>query len=141
MATSVWLLARPLSAANLFPPFESTSNGKYHLCHWGVLITDISIPDMNVLLSRTKQDGRRDTTKLGVLYELLRFEGNQNIVNIARPFTALTVREQWRTFSSVYIGKTKLTQEKIEQEGSSSIANRTNGSNKDNSWSSQLSSL
>jgi hypothetical protein len=117
MARFVWLFTRPLSAADVVPLLESVSNGKSHLCHWGVLVTDITKPDLNALLLRNKQVTGIEKTELGIMYELFRLETTQNVVNITRPFTVSTLRALWHVYSAMYIGATEMPHNAIEREG------------------------
>jgi hypothetical protein len=113
---SVWLFTRPLSYASLFPPMELTSDGSDSLRHWGVVVTELTLIDVQVILQRTKGDMEDDDTSLGTLYELRRDEKVNN-VNIVRPFKIATVRREWRAFSCQHIGQTKMTHDMIEHEG------------------------
>jgi hypothetical protein len=117
---SVWIFARPLSGASIFPgPATATSSqGKFHLCHWGILVTDLSIVDVKALTLRSKQgSGTTDNTPLGTLWELIRTLENQSTVNMSQPFRVSMLKEQWITFSAKHIGSTKLTDEQVQNEG------------------------
>src|SRR5271170_7337812 len=83
----VWILARPLSLATWFPPFVETSNTKFHLCHWGVLITanTITITDVTATLRRECIASKTHGMFLGPLYELKRI-GASNTVNKCASF-------------------------------------------------------
>jgi hypothetical protein len=86
MVYSVWLFTRPLSFAMLLPPLASTSDGKAHLGHWGVLVNKMTLMDLQVILSRQSNYGANDNTELGVMYELHRQENNINTVSINHKF-------------------------------------------------------
>ena len=113
---SVWLFTRPLSYASLFPPLELTSNGSHSLRHWGVVVTELTLVDVQVILQRKRGARDDDETSLGTLYELLRDEKVNN-VNIVRPFKVAALKREWRAFSCQHIGLTNMTHEMIELEG------------------------
>src|SRR5271169_597673 len=51
MVHTVWLFTRPLS---FFPPFGITSEGKPALRHWGVLVSELTLLDVQVIMQRTR---------------------------------------------------------------------------------------
>jgi hypothetical protein len=114
---SVWLFTRPLSWAVTFPPLASTSDGKDHLRHWGVLVNEMSLIDAQAILLRTKEYGANDNTELGTMYKLFRDEGDRNNVNITQQFGMATIRKEWQMFSVQYVGGTAMTHAMIKQEG------------------------
>src|SRR5437868_4279951 len=111
---SVWIITRPLSMANFLPPLAWTSDGIDYLRHWGVFITDNTFLDIEVILQRTRAWGNNEID-LGTLYELRR-DLTVNNVNVIRPFTLAVIRQQWRAFSTQYIGKTEMSHGEIELE-------------------------
>lgn len=112
MVYTVWLFTRPLS---LFPQFGITTDGKPALRHWGVLISELTLLDVQVIMQRTRGSLEEDTT-LGTMYELFQEEGYGN-VNIIRPFGISIIRKEWHSFSSQYIGTTDMTLQMIDHEG------------------------
>ena len=114
---SIWLITRSLYYAKDFPPLEFTSNGRDHLRHWGVIVSELSIIDIQVIMQRSRGNWGTELTSLGTLYELFRDGSQQNTVNVIRPFHMGMIREDWRGFSSQYIGLSDMTHEMIEQEG------------------------
>src|SRR5579859_6096369 len=42
----VWILARPLSVTQIITPLGMASKGKFYLCHWDVLVSDLSVMDV-----------------------------------------------------------------------------------------------
>ena len=107
----VWIFARPLFRESIFSSFAGAkSNGKFHLCHWGVLVTP-SAMDVKEL-----RQGTDLNTELGVMWELLP-ANHQNHVYKYQPFKASNLREEWRIFSAEYTGMTALMDEQIDQEG------------------------
>lgn len=119
MPQFVWLFARPLSLANLFSPFELTSQGRYHLCHWGVLVSHRSVTEAKELLIRSGSEKNPDVVDsvLGIMWELNRMENDTNTVNTIRPFTVATVKDQWTIFSAEYLGETVMDYAQIQTEG------------------------
>jgi hypothetical protein len=111
---SVWIFARPLSLAGLFPPLGLVSHGKYHLCHWGVLVTERSIAELKTsFLGIEKSEKEEVVLVLGVMWELNRIEGNRTTVNCTRPFTISSVKEQWSLFSAEFLGETQMNDNEI----------------------------
>lgn len=99
-----------------FPPLAVTSQDKHHLCHWGVLVTEISLVDAHALMQRTIPTRGMDNIVLGKMYELWRDEYNKNNVH-AHGFDLKKLREQWSMFSTQYIGETNLDHQGIKKEG------------------------
>jgi hypothetical protein len=118
-ANYIWLFTRPLSGAILFPPLASSSEGKPHLRHWGVLCTRMTMADTNAPLQRTIHYSNRDTLSLGWMFELFQDEYSKNNVNIMREFNLEALKEHWPTFSAQYVGITEMTCEQIKFEGTS----------------------
>ena len=113
----IWLFARPLSHAQGIPALVSTSDGRFHFCHWGVLITELSIPDLNALLYRSRVGIGVEDDGLGVLYQLERTSGAAYAVTRSETFTASSVRTSWPNFSAKYIGGTGMLDDEISAEG------------------------
>lgn len=109
----VSLFTRPLSWAILFPSVAASSDGTNYLRHWGILISDINLPDLE---ARAKKFAANDNIVLGTMYELFR-QDNQNTVRITTEFGLDSLRKEWPMFSMAYIGRTSMTHEKIKQEG------------------------
>jgi hypothetical protein len=116
---SVWLLTRPLSYTIFFPPFGATSDGKHHLCHWGILVNEMSQVDAQAIWQRTRNYGASDKTELGTMYELFRDENDRNNVHITTPFQMANMKKEWPMFSMQYVGQTLMSYERIKQEGKS----------------------
>src|ERR1700728_3138042 len=92
---SVWIFTRPLSYATHFTPFALTSDGRDYLRHWGVLISEMTLLDAQVILFRKTEYRGNGGTELGTMYELLRDENNHNNVKITRPFELATIEKEW----------------------------------------------
>ena len=75
MPRNVWLFTRPL--AYPIPWMDVTSDGRPYLCHWGVLVSDLTIIDTKVIL-QTANKGNR-TVHLGTMYELMQTEGRSHV--------------------------------------------------------------
>ena len=116
---SVWIFARPLSFARKFVPFQFTSNGKYHLCHWGVLVSSLPVEEMkNILVEGGKTSTLQSFDyELGQMWELNRIERNTNTVNVTRPFKVSHIQADWRPFSAEYLGETPLGRAQIQHIG------------------------
>ena len=96
----------------------ATSHGYFHLCHWGVLITPLSIVDIKAIALR---DGRgwsdSSDLELGIMWELHRLPDGKNTVNKTNPFCLSTFKTQWPTCSGQFMGVTSDTIEEIQLEG------------------------
>lgn len=106
---SVWLLARPVP---ILPP------GIIGLCHWGVLVTELSSVDITVFMSSTRLGGSGvSDTVLGVLCDL-RTEGSLTRVRvqITNPFL-LSSAKVWKRGVVHFIGTTTLSDEQIRTIG------------------------
>jgi len=110
---SVWILARPVSGANWFPMLAKSSAGKFHLCHWAVLVSNLLIEEIKDGFMR-KRRSRFSNSKcnLGTLYELQRI-GDQNT--------------DWLTVSAEYVGMTPMTNHEISVQGEQYVANQCSG--------------
>jgi hypothetical protein len=113
---SVWLFIRPLSWSTIFPPLAVTSQDKHHLCHWGVLVTELSLVDAQALIQRNTTIRGTENIALGKMYELMRDEYNRNNAH-AHGFDLMKLKDQWSTFSAQYIGLTDLNHQRIKNEG------------------------
>lgn len=113
----VSLFTRPTSYANFFPSVASFSDGKDYIRHWGILVSQMTMTDLEVIFSRTREFGTNDNTLLGIMYELNRQENNKNTVSINTKFGMNSLRENWPMFSMEYVGKTEMTHEEIKQKG------------------------
>jgi hypothetical protein len=120
----VWLLARPLSGGSIFPGYSMawTSDGTLHLCHWGVLVTELNLVDAKALMHRNTPGGStKDDPELGALWELNRTPENRNTVNVSRPFKLSALKKQWTAVTGQHLGSTRFTHEEIQIEGKSSV--------------------
>src|SRR5271156_4411772 len=100
MQYSVWLFTRPLSYAAYFSSVEGTSEGRHHLRHWGILVTEMKLADTNAIILRSRQSGRQTSQSRGVMYELFREPNNLNNVKSTSPFQISTIMSEWPTFSA-----------------------------------------
>jgi len=124
---SVWILARPVSGANWFPMLAKSSAGKFHLCHWAVLVSNLLIEEIKDGFMR-KRRSRFSNSKcnLGTLYELQRI-GDQNTVNISLSFGIAQLDTDWLTVSAEYVGMTPMTNHEISVQGEQYVANQCSG--------------
>ena len=120
---NVWIFARPLSGYGIFPAsaMAATSDGQFHLCHWGVLVTPLSIGLIKAIILRDGQSTwpqlQASEQKLGVMWELHRLPDGKNTVNKTRPFRISTLRAQWHTYSGQYMGETSCGELSIHTKG------------------------
>ena len=76
----------------------------------------MSLLDLEVILSRTRELGTNDNTVLGTMYELRR-QDNKNTLSINTKFGMNSLRKEWPMFAMIYVGKTSMTYECIKEEG------------------------
>ena len=114
---NVWILARPLSGTKYLPILRKTSNTKFHLCHWAVLVSGVDVADVKAAMPRMASI-RMTTieTTLGTLYELDRVD-NFNTVHIFSNFGTKLLGENWNSVSCQYIGDTNLSDGEISSLG------------------------
>jgi hypothetical protein len=114
---SVWLLTRPLSFARSVPLLATSAEGTAYMCHWGVLVNDLSLVDGRAILARAQEYCGDNDTDLGTMYESFPYENSQNTVSVRRPFGIFVLRSEWLMFSAQYVGSTTMPHERIKEEG------------------------
>jgi hypothetical protein len=117
MGYSVWIFTRPLSHARTFPSLIKTSNERHYLCHWGMLVSEMSLLDAKAILTRTREYCAIDNTELGTMYDLFRDDDDRNNVHICREFSVVNLRQEWKWFSAQYVGHTDMTADELKNEG------------------------
>ena len=114
---SVWILAKPLSYALRIRPFAYSSKGKYHLNHWGVLVTHLPDNELRPILSSdSEQLSRNPETALGFLLELHQDENGMIIIDTTNPLLPKNLRDRPMVSASV-VGETSRSNEEIETRG------------------------
>jgi hypothetical protein len=117
MKYSVWLFTRPIDYAMSFPSIAISSDGKDYLCHWGVLVNEMNMMDVEVIISRVRNYGANDNTDLGIMYELHRNEGNKNDLIITPKIGINSIKKKWPMFSIQYVGESTMTYDVIKEIG------------------------
>jgi hypothetical protein len=118
----VWLFARPLSLFQPFGSLDSLSEGKFHLQHWGVLVTELdesSFKDLTTEAQNITDDF--DNLVLGIMFEVMPGPHKANIGHVRSHFTCSMAREQWASFSTDHVGMTVMTDENIRLEGTQEL--------------------
>jgi len=114
---TVWLFARPLRSSF----FDWLSRGDLVLCHWGLLVSDISRADIMALaLQRVRStEGNRalPQVSLGRMYELCRASDGKNSVMITCPRRLSTLRDSWSSFVYQFVSTTSLKYAEIDSYG------------------------
>jgi hypothetical protein len=110
---SVYIIARPTTIAG---HLSSLSQGKFPLCHWGLLVSTHSESDLQTRC--TMLNLVDDTTALegwGTLFELIRTEaGNKPQIKEFGPGDLL---REWGHACIAYVGKTKSSDHSLSMEG------------------------
>lgn len=112
---SVFVVARPLTIAG---PFSFLSGGKVPLCHWGLLLTDLS-PSVLRLQWETFIE-TQNPSKLepwGTLFELCRLPGNRITHHMIENFTVKDWLASWGAISLVDVGETRVSNSALAREG------------------------
>ena len=118
MKYTVWLLTRPLSVEAFLAPLSGSSDGRDHLRHWGVLVSEMTLVDAQAIFTRTRGFWDNNDIELGTLYETFRDDqGFQNVHVRHGPLQMATIRNEWRALSFQLVGETDMTHEMIQQEG------------------------
>ena len=124
----VWILARPLSLTQWLPALADTSDGRFHLCHWAILLTDANIAIRDIKAGLTEDpilmSSSANQSILGTLYELHRI-GNSNTVNVISDFGPTHICNGWQRLSAMHIGMTSLKDAEISKKGDSQKLTRT----------------
>lgn len=112
---TVWLFARPLRSSF----FDWLSRGDLVLCHWGLLLSDISIVDLKISLQspqRARQPQKKSELMLGRMYELGRMsDGKIAVVSSQVRWPNLT--DDWPSFAYQIVSTTGLLDDEIESLG------------------------
>lgn len=115
---NVWLFARPLSGTRWLPTLAKSSDGKFHLCHWGVLVTNITAIDIRAIaLKEIRNFGSLENIILGTMYELKCIDNDKNSAHVQHDFGTSDLSLEWRSFSTEYIGDTEMSDIDISKEG------------------------
>jgi hypothetical protein len=118
---SVWIIARPLSKAFLFPPFAATSEGKFSLNHWGVLVTEFDVTAIRAILLRKEPHTRSlSNINLGALFELDQDRFGTTTARQTADFGTDDVSREWQRVCAAYMGVTHQSNGEIEIEGQGS---------------------
>jgi hypothetical protein len=124
----IYLLARPIQAAGVF---SILSHGKFPLCHWGVLLSELRDLEKDyyreysgsyLSISNRSVDWASRVTPLkwGSLFELCRDPlTNQNKAHVVYNFGHTHLQDDWKSFCLRKIGVTTYHDGEIFAEGSS----------------------
>ena len=113
---NVWLLARPTSHAVRFSYLAESSHGSFPLCHWGVLVTDLSLKTFPKVI-QSETSASQGSFLLGDLYELFQGERGNATANRTSPFLVNDLRRDWRMVSFKFVGTTLKTDTSIMAQG------------------------
>lgn len=111
---SVWVLAKPIDAAG---PFSFLSEGKWPLCHWGVLVSEYSTVDMRIMWLSRKEMHPGKTLSWGVLFELWRSPNHTNTPHMVTDFDKEYLVQYWPVSSITFVGETKCQDQQLLEEG------------------------
>jgi hypothetical protein len=112
----VYILGRPLWMANRLG-ISFISDGKFALCHWGLLVTPLDLNSMIDCLREFNNIKRSKHQNLGTLFELVR-EGRVNRWRTIQNFgEGDELHTDWTTMTIAYVGTTMLNDDVFEATG------------------------
>jgi hypothetical protein len=110
---TVWVLARPITAAN---NLGFLSEGKFPLCHWAILLSDMSALSFKVLWHSKHRTQSNNVWR--ILFELFRGEGDINMPHELQDFGAnKELIGTWKTVAATLIGTSPWTDDEISVQG------------------------
>lgn len=110
---SIWVLARPIKAAR---GFSFLSEGKFPICHWGLLASDLS--PLSFKLRWDSKERIESGADWGTLFELVRDENDKNTVHEVEHFGAnMEFVTEWKTVAIMFIGTTFLRDADLSAQG------------------------
>jgi hypothetical protein len=114
MPRHVWLCTRPL--AYEIPGMDITSDpGRFYLRHWGVLVSELAVVDVQVLIESIGSPNIRNEV-IGTIYQLMQYN-NQPDLFVDSKTTIEMIKSEWKSIHVQYVGDTLLTHEMIMTEG------------------------
>ena len=108
---SVYIVAKPLRSAG---QLASLSEGKFPLCHWGLLVSPYNARELHRYIQYRSKNGC-GCGDWGTLFEIVRIEGRHE-VNKVEHFGSNLLPE-WSCFCIAYVGVTQLPDRRIFDHG------------------------
>lgn len=110
----VYVIARPLKNAG---SLDFLSDGKYHLCHWALLVTH-SRPELGTNPKDSLMGAQSSTRRhlQGTLFELCRSPNGLNF-NIVEDFKLEKWWNEWSFVMCKYAGETRVSNQNLSDEG------------------------
>ena len=110
----VWIFARPTSHALKITSVAGGSQRRFHLCHWGVLVTELSMGNFN-RLTRAEESLFSQIIRLGEMFELFQNTEGLNTLCVTNPFLTTHLLRDWPMVAFRY--NTSKSRGEIENEG------------------------
>jgi len=112
---SVWIFAHP---HYFFPPLNLPHFAFYH---WGVLVTELAVIDVQSLSCRLESMGKLEDSVLGTMFEGdLTAERRLKLV-CTHPFKLSTFNTKWKNPLTYHVGMTDLSDDEIYDEGKKTL--------------------
>src|SRR5947207_6055948 len=113
---SVYVIARPLHIGG---HLSFLSDGKFPLCHWGLLVTKVKRTEMcNRMRSlENVAHGVSDIKPWGTMFELQRDSHNKNTHNVIYNFEGEEWYIEWKHILMAFIGTTNFSDNRLTKEG------------------------
>jgi len=113
---SVYIIARPLRAAGPLAPF---SDGKFPVCHWGLLVTSCSRNEIASHWLKYRETGEPSfLPPWGTMIELRRHPDNTTTYNVNANFSMCDWYTEWGfNISIMYVGETRESDTSLASQG------------------------
>jgi hypothetical protein len=108
---SLWIFARPFS---LLPPLGLGTQGRFYFCHWGVLITDLKVLELENIVFQSQSLTSMEDAVIGTMFELKRTSGIRITPKCTRPFTGSILKENWKNVTIHHAGMTDMLDDQID---------------------------
>lgn len=110
---TVWVLARPINAAR---GFSFLSDGKFPLCHWAVLLSNLNEVRFKVLWDSKTNIGLNGSW--GTLFELFRDDNDKNIPHEIYDFGSHDeFLNDWKSVAIIFIGTSLRSDSEVSAQG------------------------
>jgi ankyrin repeat protein len=113
----VWLCTRPL-AYGFLPAVDLTSDPtRLYLRHWGVLVSELAIVDVQVLIQSIGcPNVHRRNEIIGTMYQLMQHDNRPDLF-VDSKTTLEVIKTGWKSIYLQYVGETSFTHGMIIQQG------------------------
>ena len=111
----VYVVARPIKKAR---NASSLSEGKFPLCHWGLLVSPYNPRELQQCIQYRAEDCTRERAAWGKLFEIFDDRGIIRLRVVEHFGRRQTLMPDWGYVCIMHLGRTRLKDEDINQYGS-----------------------